>query len=739
MSSSILNFFRKRSAGDEERDIQVTKRSRIEDSEDDYESETNISSVSGTTTEDTSTDTSAGSVSAKQALKFTNKWLKGREHWLEYIPSQGMFCKLCRKYDKHSYGHDIWNRTPCTRLRLQSIISHENSAAHRESVRLELTEIPSRNIANIINPTVPKRGMEQAFSCLYFLTKQRIPHTTNYEPMLDFLELLGLTVKTDIRVARNATYTSSKSIQEMVFILSEVIENKILNEMREADHFSLMFDETTDCSVTEQLSIHGRYIEKVTGTLKTRYLKVIDVLQPEIDALQPNADPELESCISVCASTITRRICEFTTEAELDRTRLRGIGTDGAATMIGRRSGVVTRLKETTPSAIGVHCAAHRLNLASSQAGNAVEYVKKFNIILRQLFDYFDNSAVRTAGLQAIQTLVQEKGKLLAPCSTRWLSTERSVNRLKACFTSVVLTLQKEGEEKSDAKAIGLSRLITEYRFVSTMLLLCDALPHVTHLSKCFQLTDCDYSIIPRMTASTVSSLEQLKVVGGVNLNGLQQFIEKLSSAGINLTKHGNLGEEYFNNSIRKPFLSCLVENIQNGFEDKSVMAAFDIFNPAKLPKLPTKPTKEELTAFAHYGNDEVESLAKQFSTAISDVEECTEEWASYRQYLNDNCSQLKHCEVVSDLCSPSSFAASVYPNMSTLAKICRVIPIHTADVERTFSQLKLIKTSIRNRMAEKTLDSLLRIVTEGPCIEEFPISDAVTLWAKKKNRRLSV
>ena len=104
--------------------------------------------------------------------------------------------------------------------------------------------------------------------------------------------------------------------------------------MREADHFSLMFHETTDSSVTEQLSIHGRYIEQVTGTLKTHYLKVIDVLQPEIDAL-PNADPELESCRSVCA---TRRICEFTTEAKLDRTRLRGIGTDGAATMIGRHS-----------------------------------------------------------------------------------------------------------------------------------------------------------------------------------------------------------------------------------------------------------------------------------------------------------------------------------------------------------------------------------------------------------------
>ena len=41
---------------------------------------------------------------------------------------------------------------------------------------------------------------------------------------------------------------------------------------------------------------------------------------------------------------------------------------------------------------------------------------------------------------------------------------------------------------------------------------------------------------------------------------------------------------------------------------------------------------------------------------------------------------------------------------MSTFAKICFVIPIHTAGVERTFSQLKLIKTRIRNRLSEDTL-----------------------------------
>ena len=51
---------------------------------------------------------------------------------------------------------------------------------------------------------------------------------------------------------------------------------------------------------------------------------------------------------------------------------MRRIGTDGAATMTGRRSGVVTRLKELATSAVGVHCAAHRLNLAASQAANTL-------------------------------------------------------------------------------------------------------------------------------------------------------------------------------------------------------------------------------------------------------------------------------------------------------------------------------------------------------------------------------
>ena len=65
----------------------------------------------------------------------------------------------------------------------------------------------------------------------------------------------------------------------------------------------------------------------------------------------------------------------------------------------------------------------------------------------------------------------------------------------------------------------------------------------------------------------------------------------------------------------------------------------------------------------------------------------------------------MKQKEVVLKLCCDSSWSL-IYPNMSTLGKSCRVVPIQTADMERQLSQLKLIKTRVRNRMNEKTLES---------------------------------
>ena len=75
----------------------------------------------------------------------------------------------------------------------------------------------------------------------------------------------------------------------------------------------------------------GTYIDKQTGELKSCYLTTIDVLGPELEAIKSGGDTD--TCISVGASTITKRILEYTERTGLDMTKMRGIGTDGAATI----------------------------------------------------------------------------------------------------------------------------------------------------------------------------------------------------------------------------------------------------------------------------------------------------------------------------------------------------------------------------------------------------------------------
>ena len=52
----------------------------------------------------------------------------------------------------------------------------------------------------------------------------------------------------------------------------------------------------------------------------------------------------------------------------------------------------------------------------------------------------------------------------------------------------------------------------------------------------------------------------------------------------------------------------------------------------------------------------------------------------------------------------------NMYPLVCTLFSIATTLPLSTAEVERVFSQVKLIKTSRRNSIKTKTLNHLLNI-----------------------------
>ena len=80
-----------------------------------------------------------------------------------------------------------------------------------------------------------------------------------------------------------------------------------------------------------------------------------------------------------------------------------------------------------------------------------------------------------------------------------------------------------------------------------------------------------------------------------------------------------------------------------------------------------------------------------------------------------------------------------MFPNLAKLAAIGLVLPLSTVDCERGFSTLSRVKTDLRNRLINETLNHLLVISIEGPNPADYPYEQACSLWASRRNRRIQV
>ena len=64
------------------------------------------------------------------------------------------------------------------------------------------------------------------------------------------------------------------------------------------------------------------------------------------------------------------------------------------------------------------------------------------------------------------------------------------------------------------------------------------------------------------------------------------------------------------------------------------------------------------------------------------------------------------------------------------------VLPVTTATVERSFSDMKLIKTRLRSRLGEETLNHTMRISIEGPDKLNSEDLDSRSLLEGEKNSK---
>ena len=274
-------------------------------------------------------------------------------------------------------------------------------------------------------------------------------------------------------------------------------------------------------------------------------------------------------------------VMSWTNEKKVNLVHLVGFGSDGASVMVGSKSGVTTRMKALNPFLVSVHCAATRLALASSQVTKDITYLTKFMEMLHAIYNYFHNSAVRSAKLHAVQAALEEP--------VHSYKEVFSVNAVEAVLRSwpvLQTTLGDEVVSSSNPAASGILKFTSQFIFLATSFFLLDTLSVPKTVIKVFQKSDVDFSVVQPIIQSAISSLEAQLVTPGPYL-------------ALFLATAGESCEEYLEcqitdsrpqrtqfESLKKNFIEQLVVNMNKRFpdEDLSLLNAMTILDMERLP-----------------------------------------------------------------------------------------------------------------------------------------------------------
>ena len=422
--------------------------------------------------------------------------------------------------------------------------------------------------------------------CTHFLTLHHIPHTTNFDELVDLIVSCGgqhLQVFLE-SAGKNAVYTSKDSVVQFVEALGQWVEESLLKRLHQAPFYSLMADECTDITTVEELSIYCRWVED--GLPVEHFLDIIPLTK-------------------VNAKTIYTTLVDVLRAKDIPLSKLVGMGFDGAATFSGKRNGVQSLLKKNSPHALYVHCHCHLLQLACVQAANHTPGIKHVYTTLTTLWKYFHYSPKRTERLKAVQRVLDlPELKVIKPSDTRWLAHERCVKAVKESYIAIVHALNDIYDEMHEPEALGISKALCKKSYIAAIYLLDYVLPQVAKLSKTLQAEKFDLTVVSALVESVLHSLDDALLPTANWVLELIDAHDQLDDAtGIKVT-HDDISS--FQKNMAESFAADLKNNISSRFASQDVVSAFSVFNPQKMSDVSS-------SHLALHGEDSIDVLMNHY------------------------------------------------------------------------------------------------------------------------------
>lgn len=526
-------------------------------------------------------------------------------------------------------------------------------------------------------------------------------------------------------------YLSWKVQNELISILATNVKNLICQKVQNSQCFSIIVDSTQDVTKIDQVSIILRYtilnFDERSLSIEESFLGFY--------AIDKHGAKDYEDLI-----------ISILKELNINISKCRGQGYDGASVMRGLYSGVQKRIKDQVPLAQYVHCCAHNLNLVISDAAKSSKKVESFFETVQSIFNFFSSSAPRWSILAFGEADAKKiKAKVLKKlCVTRWEARHESIYSLKVRFidvlkalTNITLTSSKTDEKNM---SLSLKKKLESVEFVFLLCLWEEILKPLHGVSKSLQKKDTNLHNACENLKQATSKIKELR-------NNYHTLME---TAKFMCTKWGipqefhvqrlKFGRRYFDEvdgdrrlditqdnlriKVFIPVIDTVIFQLDNRFQGlKKVIEYFDFLNPFSL----VNSTEDEITKasydFVNFYNVDIGS---DFTRQLLCIKN------SINLKKTKNIKQLAMFIIENDFCT-------TYSEVLSACIIYLTLPVTVASAERTFSKLKLIKNYLRNSMGQNRLSNIALLNIEKEQANILDMDKIINQFAETKARKVNM
>ncbi len=379
-----------------------------------------------------------------QSRSFRWEWFS-EYNWLTFcVPRGKVFCFYCRflslkgvlSFSKKgeatftTKGFNNWKKAK------EKFREHELSQVHCEAM-LKYTALQQSSVAVQLSHQVASDQLKRRdallrqLSSLRYLLRQGLAirgHVEEDGNLQQLLKCRSEDVPTLEEWLKDSNYKSHDIVNELIQLMAHQLLRRLLDEIRRAEWFALIADETRDMSGREQLGISLRWVDSSYNI----YEDLIGLMEVEMTD----------------AATLTSTLKDTLLRCNLQLAQCRGQAYDGASNMAGHLTGVATRIQTEEPRALFVYCMAHCLNLCLQDCARKCHCVRDAMDLSAELASLIRASPKRLALFQRLKDELAPGTPGLKPlCPTRWTVRTGALDAIIKNYTVICSELEQVNSE----------------------------------------------------------------------------------------------------------------------------------------------------------------------------------------------------------------------------------------------------------------------------------------------------